>query len=133
LAEVDQKAFPRRAIRLTSEEIALVHLVNGPVLRHLGPGKPRQGREGIHLVNYLIRLSIREYLARPAHLRRRIKVSLILMPIFVGMLPLAPLLMEPMRPVAIGGLLGHLIYGIILGGGLVMVKRRISGVVPAGG
>ena len=48
------------------------------------------------------------------------------------MLPLASLLMEPMRPVAIGGLLGHLIYGIILGGGLVMVKRRISRVVPAG-
>jgi hypothetical protein len=72
------------------------------------PGKPRQGREGIHLVDYLIRLSIREYLARPAHLRRRIKVSSMLMPIFVGMLPLAPLLLEPMRPVAIGGLLGHL-------------------------
>jgi hypothetical protein len=58
--------------------------------------------------------------------------ALILMPIFLGMLPLAPLLMEPMRPVAMGSLLGHLIYGIILGGGFFMVKRAISGVPGRG-
>jgi hypothetical protein len=54
--------------------------------------------------------------------------ALILMPIFLGMLPLAPLIMEPMRPVAMGSLLGHLIYGIILGGSFVMMKRRTLGV-----
>jgi hypothetical protein len=54
--------------------------------------------------------------------------ALILMPIFLGMLPLAPLIMEPMQPVAMGSLLGHLIYGIILGGSFVMMKRRTLGV-----
>ena len=33
-----------------SEEIALVHAINGPVLGYLGPGKPRQCRESIHLM-----------------------------------------------------------------------------------
>jgi len=51
--------------------------------------------------------------------------ALILMPVFLGMPPLAPLLMVPMRPVAMGSLVGHLIYGIILGGGFVMLKHRI--------
>ena len=52
--------------------------------------------------------------------------ALILMPVFLGMPPFAPLLMAPMRPVAMGSFVGHLIYGIILGGGFVMLKRRIS-------
>jgi uncharacterized membrane protein YagU involved in acid resistance len=52
--------------------------------------------------------------------------ALILMPVFLGMPPFAPLLMAPMRPVAMGSFVGHLIYGIILGGGFVMLRRRIS-------
>lgn len=54
--------------------------------------------------------------------------ALILMPLFLGMPPFAPVQMEPMRPVAMGSLLGHLIYGIILGGGFVMLKQGIPGV-----
>lgn len=41
--------------------------------------------------------------------------GLILMPLFLGMPPFAPLRMAPMRPVALGSLLGHLIYGAVLG------------------
>lgn len=51
--------------------------------------------------------------------------ALILMPVFLGMPPFAPLMMAPMRPVAMGSLVGHVIFGIILGGGFVMLKRRI--------
>jgi hypothetical protein len=58
--------------------------------------------------------------------------ALILMPVFLGMPPLAPLLMEPMRPVVMGSLLGHLIYGIILGGGFVIVKQGISAIPQHG-
>ena len=53
--------------------------------------------------------------------------GLILMPLFLGMPPFAPVQMEPMRPVAMGSLIGHLIYGIILGGGFVMLKQVIPG------
>jgi hypothetical protein len=53
--------------------------------------------------------------------------GLILMPVFLGMPPFAPLLMEPMRPVAMGSLVGHLIYGVILGGGFAMLKQGIPG------
>lgn len=53
--------------------------------------------------------------------------ALILMPLFLGMQPLAPLLMEPMRPVAMGSLAGHLVYGVILGGGFAMLKQGIPG------
>ena len=42
--------------------------------------------------------------------------GLILMPALLGMSPFAPLMMAPMRPVAMGSLIGHLIYGLILGG-----------------
>lgn len=41
--------------------------------------------------------------------------GLILMPIFLGMPAFASLRMPPMRPVAMGSLIGHLIYGIITG------------------
>ncbi|MEO7650053.1 MAG: DUF6789 family protein [Bryobacteraceae bacterium] len=41
--------------------------------------------------------------------------ALILMPVVLGMAPFSPLTMEPMRPVAIGSLMGHVIYGLILG------------------
>lgn len=49
--------------------------------------------------------------------------GLILMPLFLGMSPFAPLMMEPMRPVAMGSLMGHVLYGLILGAGFVMLKR----------
>jgi hypothetical protein len=53
--------------------------------------------------------------------------GLILMPVLLGMSSFAPLQMEPMRPVAMGSMMGHLIYGIILGGGFVMLKRGVPG------
>ena len=52
--------------------------------------------------------------------------ALILMPVLLGMAPFAPLLMEPMRPVAIGSLIGHFIYGIILGSGFVLLNRSVA-------
>ncbi|MBA2564258.1 MAG: hypothetical protein H0V09_02390 [Gemmatimonadetes bacterium] len=45
--------------------------------------------------------------------------GLILMPALLGMPPFAPLQMAPMRPVAIGSLMGHVLYGLILGGTFV--------------
>lgn len=53
--------------------------------------------------------------------------ALILMPVFLGMPAFAPLMMAPMRPVAVGSLMGHLIYGIILGGGFAILKQGIPG------
>ena len=53
--------------------------------------------------------------------------ALILMPLFLGMPAFAPLQMAPMRPVAMGSLMGHLLYGIILGGGFAMLKQGIPG------
>jgi hypothetical protein len=53
--------------------------------------------------------------------------GLILMPVFLGMAPFAPLQMEMMRPVAMGSLIGHLIYGVILGGGFAMLSHGIPG------
>lgn len=53
--------------------------------------------------------------------------GLILMPLLLGMQPFAPLVMEPMRPVAMGSLAGHLVYGVILGGGFAMLKQGIPG------
>lgn len=53
--------------------------------------------------------------------------ALIVMPLLLGMPPFAPLLMAPMRPVAMGSLIGHLIYGIILGGGFAMLTQGIPG------
>lgn len=41
--------------------------------------------------------------------------GLVLMPMFLSMPPFAPLVMEPMRMVAIGSLVGHVIYGLVLG------------------
>lgn len=41
--------------------------------------------------------------------------GLILMPILLGMPAFAPLRMAPMRPVAMGSLMGHLIFGLVLG------------------
>ena len=46
------------------------------------------------------------------------------LPVFLGMPAFAPLLMPPMRIVALGSLVGHLIYGLILGGAYVTLVRR---------
>lgn len=42
--------------------------------------------------------------------------GLLLMPILLGMPPFAPLMMPPMRMMAMGSLVGHLMFGLILGG-----------------
>jgi hypothetical protein len=41
--------------------------------------------------------------------------GLVLMPVLLGMPAFAPLTMPPMRMVALGSLIGHLVYGSILG------------------
>ena len=53
--------------------------------------------------------------------------GLILMPLLLGMPPFAPLQMVPMRPVAMGSLVGHLIYGVILGGSFGMLTQGLPG------
>jgi hypothetical protein len=53
--------------------------------------------------------------------------GLILMPMFLGMAPFAPLQMEMMRPVAMGSLMGHFLYGLILGGGFAMLAQGLPG------
>ena len=53
--------------------------------------------------------------------------ALILMPLRLGMAPFAPLLMAPMQPVAMGSLMGHLIFGVILGGGFAMLTQGLPG------
>jgi hypothetical protein len=50
--------------------------------------------------------------------------GLILMPVFLGMPAFAPLMMPEMRMVAVGSLIGHLIYGLILGAVYVAMTRR---------
>jgi hypothetical protein len=49
--------------------------------------------------------------------------GLILMPVFLGMPAFAPLTMPEMQMVAMGSLVGHLIYGLVLGGLYVTVVR----------
>lgn len=50
--------------------------------------------------------------------------ALILMPVFLGMPPFAPLKM--MMPVAMGSLIGHLAYGAILGVVFVWLRSRAT-------
>jgi hypothetical protein len=52
--------------------------------------------------------------------------ALILMPLLLGMAPFASLRMPPMRPVAIGSLVGHLIYGLVLGAAYVRLLPSLS-------
>ena len=52
--------------------------------------------------------------------------GLILMPVMLGMSPFAPLMMTGMQPVAMGSLIGHLIFGLILGGVFVAVRRPVA-------
>jgi hypothetical protein len=49
--------------------------------------------------------------------------GLILMPLLLGMPAFAPVQMPPMRMVAIGSLIGHLVYGLILGGVYVRLSH----------
>ena len=53
--------------------------------------------------------------------------ALILMPVLLGMPAFAPLQMPPMRMVAMGSLIGHLIYGVILGFAFVRLYMPVSG------
>jgi uncharacterized membrane protein YagU involved in acid resistance len=53
--------------------------------------------------------------------------GLILMPIMLGMSPFAPLMMPPMRMVAMGSLIGHLVFGAALGTVSVLIRSRIHG------
>ncbi len=59
--------------------------------------------------------------------------GLILMPVLLGMPAFAPLAMADMRPVAMGSLVGHLVYGLVLGGGYARLRRSGSNLrtVPA--
>jgi len=50
--------------------------------------------------------------------------GLLLMPVLLGMPAFAPLMMPAMRMVAMGSLIGHLIYGLILGVVYVAMTRR---------
>lgn len=50
--------------------------------------------------------------------------GLILMPILLGMPAFAAVRMPDMRPVAIGSLVGHLLYGLILGAAFVRLHAR---------
>jgi hypothetical protein len=49
--------------------------------------------------------------------------GLVLMPVMLGMAPFAPVMIAPMRPVALGSLVGHLVYGLILGGVFPILSR----------
>ena len=49
--------------------------------------------------------------------------GLILMPLFLGMSAFAPLLMEMMRPVAMGSFIGHVIFGLVLGISFLLLNR----------
>jgi hypothetical protein len=53
--------------------------------------------------------------------------GLILMPLLLGMAAFAPLTMVGMRMVAIGSLVGHLVYGVLLG----YVYARLTLTMPA--
>ncbi len=52
--------------------------------------------------------------------------GLILMPIFLGMSAFAPLRMPMMRPVAFASLMGHVIFGVILGLTFVPLRKTAS-------
>jgi hypothetical protein len=56
--------------------------------------------------------------------------GLILMPMFLGMPAFAPLMMPPMRGVAVGSLMGHLIYGLILGAGFIWLHYGVRREAP---
>jgi hypothetical protein len=49
--------------------------------------------------------------------------GLILMPVLLGMPAFASLRMPPMRMVALGSLIGHLVFGLMLGVGFAWLRR----------
>lgn len=51
--------------------------------------------------------------------------GLILMPLFLGMPVFAPLMMEAMRPVAMGSLMGHILFGLVLGATFVLLRSKV--------
>ncbi len=53
--------------------------------------------------------------------------GLVLMPLLLGMPVFAPLTMAGMMPVAMGSLIGHLIFGLILGAAFVWLYRTLAG------
>ena len=53
--------------------------------------------------------------------------GLVLMPLFLGMPALAPLMMSAMRMVALGSLMGHVLFGLILGWAYVGLRARRRG------
>ena len=53
--------------------------------------------------------------------------ALILMPILLGMAAFAPLMMAPMRRVAMGSLAGHLLFGLVLGASFARLYGRGTG------
>lgn len=52
--------------------------------------------------------------------------GLILMPMFLGMPAFAPLQMPMMRPVAFASLMGHVIFGLLLGAAFVPLRGTAS-------
>jgi hypothetical protein len=48
------------------------------------------------------------------------------MPVALGMPAFAPLLMKPMVPVAMGSLMGHILYGVVLGTSFVWLRGSAS-------
>ncbi|MBA3498059.1 MAG: hypothetical protein M3Q93_02540 [Gemmatimonadota bacterium] len=52
--------------------------------------------------------------------------GLILMPVFLGMPAFAPLQMPMMRPVAFASLMGHVIFGVLLGAAFVSLRATAS-------
>ena len=58
--------------------------------------------------------------------------GLVLMPILLGMPAFAPLMMPPMRMVAMGSLVGHLLFGLILGGTFAWLRTGAQHGAPMG-
>jgi hypothetical protein len=58
--------------------------------------------------------------------------GLVLMPVLLGMPAFAPLTMPPMRMVAMGSLVGHLIFGLILGGTFAWLRTGAQHGAPVG-
>jgi hypothetical protein len=52
--------------------------------------------------------------------------ALVLMPMALNMPPFAPLMMAPMRPVAMGSLVGHLVFGLVFGGSYAVLTGTRS-------
>ena len=58
--------------------------------------------------------------------------STVLVPVLLRMPPFAPLTTPEMQPVVIGSLMGHVLYGLILGAGYIWLQKRIAVTQAAG-